>query len=1008
MSGVIADLRVQLSRGCVAVVFGAAVATASAQTPPPDQPEAKAADLTEIVVTGSRIKRSDTETVQPERVIAAQDIEDRGFTNLADVINQLPDTGAGITPVGGQASFGVGRNYIDLFGLGSNRTLTLVNGYRFVGDNANNGMANTPGNQVNMNVLPTMFVDSINTIAATGAAVYGSDAISGVVNVMLKKKFDGVEVSAQTGISTYGDDHHDTFEAAAGHSFFDNKLNLAIDFQYDQTAQLVSADRPWTNAQYSFVSNPGPGPAQFIVPDGRWSGSTPGGLPFQLDGQTPIYLPGSSTIAQFNNRGNLVSYNPGNLFGGPLIGSTAQGGDGLNYAPISPLQTPLKRRVVTAMMNYDITDHLHLNGNVFYSNNVGVEPVNGPNFSFIVFGTASGYNNPASNQALLISSQNAFLTPQARSVLAANGVSDFYLSRSNTDISPNPIAAPVTTVNSTFNLSGDFDALSRNFTWNAAFTDGYSQSEFHDYNLVTGSQMGNSVPDLFGWSLDSVVGANGTPQCRITANNPGSADPNIKNCVPLNPFGVGNNSAAVLKYITADIANSARNEQKDAQANIGTTMAHLPAGDAKATLGYERRYEDATFSPSQASALGVGYYLPQTYQTGSYATNEFYAETLLPILGRDFRLPFAERLQLEGAYRSVSNSIAGKNKSWSFGGEFVPVQGITFRGSRSRTFRAPALTELFATHGNGYDQGNDPCQLSNLTAGPNPAARQANCQKAFAALGADLSTFTTSYIEDYTHPVTTGGNPQLKNEIGDSWTYGVVLEPRQVPGLSFSADYVAINIKDAIEYFNVAGALEACYDSPNYPENACALFKRDSTGQVASAQETYVNAGYNKFAAITYALHYDRALNELFDSHARLGRVGWNLSAINNRHNINSISGSSYDAIESSGTIFNSKWRVNSTFSYQLQPVKVAWTTHYFSPVRWDLTYTAANIEPLTIGRSVTHDFSASYDIGDHFTLHLNVNNVFNQGPPYPPGGYVYQYYDFVGRYFLLSVRARL
>ncbi len=996
------------------MALGIAATAAPAQTPPPQDGEAKGSELTEIVVTGSRIVRVDTETVQPERVISAQDIEDRGFTNLADIINQLPDTGAGVTPIGGQATFGVGRNYIDLFGLGSNRTLTLVNGYRFVGDNPNNGQANTPGNQVNLNVLPTMFVESINTIAATGAAVYGSDAISGVVNVILKKKFEGVEVSGQTGISTYGDDHHDTFEIAAGRSFLEDRLNLAIDFQYDQTASLKSVDRPWTNAQYSFVSNPGPGPAQFIVPNGRWSGSTPGGLPFQLDGQTSIYLPGTNTIAQFNNSGNLVPYNPGNLFGGPLIGSTAEGGDGLNYAPISPLQTPLKRRVVTAMMNYDITDHLHLNGNVFYSNNVGTEPINGPNFSFIVFGTAAGYNNPLANQALLISSQNAFLTPQARAILAANanvagagGVSDFYLSRSNTDISPNPISAPVTTVNSTFNLSGDFDALHRNFTWNAAFTDGYSQSEFHTYNLVTGSQAGSSVPDLFGWALDSIVGPNGAPECRITANNPGSTNPYIKNCQPFNPFGVGNNSAAVLNYITADIANSARNEQKDAQFNIGTAMGQLPAGDAKVTLGYERRYEDATFSPSQASALGIGYYLPQSYQTGSYGTNEIYAETLIPVFGRDFRFPFAERLQFEGAYRSVRNSIAGNNKSWSFGGEYVPMRGITFRGSRSRTFRAPALTELFAAHSNGFDQGTDPCQLSNLTAGPNPAARQANCQKAFAALGADLSTFTTSYIEDFTHPITTGGNASLKNEIGNSWTYGVVLEPRQVPGLSLSADYVEINIKDAIEYFNVASSMEACYDSPAYPDAACSLFTRDHTGQILSAEETYVNEGYNRFAAITYALHYDRALNELFDSGRRLGRVGWNLSAIDIRHNINSTSGLGYDAIESAGTIFNSKWRVNSTFSYQLQPVKLAWTTHYFSPVRWDLTYTSANIAPLVIGRSVTHDFSASYDVTANVAVHFNMNNVFNQGPPYPPGGYVYQYYDFVGRYFLLSVRAK-
>jgi outer membrane receptor protein involved in Fe transport len=936
----------------------------------------------------------------------------RGFTNVADIVNQLPEAGAGVTPIGGQASFGVGRNYIDLFGLGSNRTLTLVNGNRFVGDNPNSNLANTPGNQVNLNVLPTLLIDHVETIAATGAAVYGSDAISGVVNVLLKKKFEGFQITAQTGLSTYHDDRHNTVEMAIGHSFLNGRLNLAVDAQYDKTASLVAADRPWTRAQYSEFNPTNPPPAAVYLPDGRWSGSTPGGLPFQLDAQTPLSLP-NGQLAQFANNGNLVPFNPGNLFGQPLIGSNAQGGDSLNYAPISPLQSPLERRVVTAMANYEITDHLHFGANLFYSHNTAIEPVNGPNFSFIVFGAATAYNNPTSQNggdALLISSQNAFLNAQARSVLAANGVTDFYLSRSNTDISPNPITAPVTTVNSTFNLGGDFDALQRNFNWNVAFTTGYSQSEFHRNELVTGSQADNSVPDLFGYAVDSIVGAGGQPVCRITAQNPGSTDPYIKNCQPFNPFGVGNNSKAVLNYITADIANRARNEQRDTQFNIGTSLAHLPAGDAKATVGYERRYESATFSPSINSQLGVGFGLPQTYQKGSYATNEGYAEILLPILGRDFKLPFAERLQLEGAYRTVNNSIAGHNKSWSFGGEFSPIRDVTFRGSRSQTFRAPALTELFATQGSGLDQANfDPCQASNVHGGNNPAARQANCVRAFTDLGADLSIFTQSFIQYYTHPVVTGGNPNLKNEIGNSWTYGIILQPRVAEGLTVSADYVEINIKDAIEYFGIQQALVDCYDSPAYPSSACSLFQRQSgTGQVLSAQETYINDGFTRLTGVTYALRYDRNLNALFDSQRPLGRVGVNVQAFNTLHNIASVSGSFFDQTESAGTIFNSKWRVNSTLSYGIGPADFAWSTHYFSRVRWNQTYTAADIDPLFIGRSVTHDFAAQYEVSSHLKVHFNVKNVFNQGPPFPAGGYPYAYYDFVGRYFLLSVDAKL
>lgn len=1012
MSRATTDLSYGLS---VAIVGGALMLgsdVAAAQTAPVNAAESADSALAEVVVTGSRIARSDTETVQPARVISGEDLANQGFTNVADIINQLPDTGAGVTPTGGQQPFGVGRNYIDLFGLGSNRTLTLVNGYRFVGDNPNSNLANTPGNQVNLNVLPTLFIDHVQTIAATGAAVYGSDAISGVVNVMLKKKFEGIQITAQTGISNYGDDRHNTIEAALGHTFLDGKLNLAIDLQYDKTAALVADDRPWTRAQYSAFNPTNPPPAAVYLPDGRWSGSTPGGLPFQLDAQTPLYLP-NGQLAQFANNGNLVPFNPGNLFGQPLIGSNAQGGDSLNYAPISPLQSPLERRVVTAMANYEITNHLHFGANLFYSNNKSVEPINGPNFSFILFGTSSAYNTPSpanGGTALLISSQNAFLNAQARSVLAANGVQDFYLSRSNTDISPNPIVAPVTTVNSTFNLGGDFDAVQRNFNWNLAFTTGYSQSEFHRNQLVTGSQADGSVPDLFGYAVDSIIGANGQPTCRITAQNPTSTDPYIRNCQPFNPFGVGNNSKAVLNYISADIANRARNEQRDTQFNIGTSLAHLPAGDAKMTIGYERRYESATFSPSLNSQLGVGYSLPQTAQQGSYDTNEGYGEVLLPILGRDFKFPFAQRLQLEGAFRTVNNSIAGHNRSWSFGGEFSPIRDVTFRGSRSMTFRTPALTELFATRGSSFDQASfDPCQASNIHGGNNPAARQANCARAFNELGGNLPGFTQSFIQDYTHPVVTGGNPNLKNEIGNSWTYGVIVQPRMVEGLSVSADYVEINIKDAIEYFGIQQALVDCYDSPSYPSNACSLFQRQAgTGQVLSAQETYINDGFTRLTGVTYAARYDRNLNALFDSQRPLGHVSANLQAFNTLHNITSVSGSFFDQTESAGTVFFSKWRVNSTLAYGIGPVELAWSAHYFSRVRWNLTYTADDIDPLFIGRSITHDFAAKYEISPHFTVHFNVKNAFNQGPPFPAGGYPYAYYDFVGRYFLLSAEAKL
>jgi outer membrane receptor protein involved in Fe transport len=987
---------------------GAQTVTTPPSTPPPTTPP----PTTEIVVTGSRIARTNVTQVQPVTVITGEDIHDRGFANLADIINQLPAAGAGITPIGDQNDFGVGRNYIDLFSLGSNRTLTLVNGLRYVGDNPTNIFANEGGNQVDIHALPTLFVDSIETVPATGAAVYGSDAVSGVVNIIMKKHFEGAEFTAQSGISTYGDASRYTAEGAVGHNFLNDRLNVAVDFQYDHTNPLTAGNRPYTAEQNGFVANPAYTgqagvPAEIVAPNLRFSGITLGGLPLQLDGQTPIYLPGTNTIAQFAKNGNLVAFNPGTVYGGGFLGGSASGGDSLNEAPLAQLQTPLDRKVLTFIASYEITPHIKAYFNLSYSNNGATETVNQPNYSASFFGVASGYNSPQAGNALLISSQNAFLTPQAQSVLAANGVGDFYLNRANVDISPDPIKSSVETINGSVQVVGDFNALDRDFDWNLSYVHGVSYSRFDQDNLVYGNPAYN-VPDLFGYAVDSIIGANGQPECRIKAQNPTSTNPAIANCVPFDPFGVNNNTKAALAYFTADFGNHAMNEQDDAQANFGGTVFKLPGGDWKVTTGFEFRREMATFTPSTASAEGIGYSVPISGQIGAYHTDEIYAETLIPILGPGFNLPFAQKFSLQGAYREVWNSIAGYNTAWSYGAQFSPVPDITLRGSRSKTFRDPSLEELFSATTNAYDYGSDPCQVSNISSGPNPKVREANCAKAFAALGANLSTFTNSFVSDYTIPVTAGGNPELKNEVGQSETYGVVLQPRYVPHLTLSADYIEINITNAIEYFGVGNLMEACYDSPNYPNTpACNDFQRQpGTGQIVSAQEGYVNAGFVHFAAVNYALDYLRAINQLpFVNTTRdLGTVGLSINGVNIRRSIQSYSGLGYDDINSAGTIGIPRWRWQAELTYAKGPWRLGWTAHYFSASAYDLTLTPSDQEPLKVPESLTHDFSLNYKIQPKVTLRLNINNVFNATPPAPVGTYTDGYYDFIGRYFLFGI----
>jgi iron complex outermembrane receptor protein len=1004
---------------CSTLIVGLAGPAAVLAQSSPATPDSGTA-VGELVVTGSRIPTANLTAIQPITTVTGADIRQRGLTNLADAINQIPITGAGVTPIGEQNSFGVGVNYVDLFSLGSQRTLTLVDGYRFISDNPTNIFANNGGTQVDLNDLPTLFVDRIETVPATGAAVYGSDAISGVVNVIMKKTYVGAEVNVQQGASGYGDDPHTTVEAAIGHNFLDNKLNLAVDFQFDKTGFLLNSDRPFTAAQYAFVPNPAAGagmngiPGTILIDNDRFSGVNIGGLPFQLDGATQLYLPGTHTPVQFANNGNLVPFNPGKLFGN-FIGGNASGGDSLNTAPLTTLQTPVDRKVFSAMGSYEFTPHLRFHATVAYTD-IHASSLDQPNYAAVAFGAADTFNDPFAGGGLLISPQNAFLTAQAKQVLAANGIGadGFILSRANSDIAPAPFTQSSQTYNVNFQLDGDFKLFGHTFNWTADWARGANWSRFDTDNINYGNPSYN-VPDVFGYALDSVIGANGQPVCRVTQQHPTSTNPYIAGCVPFDPFGAGNNSAAALKYITADFGNHSMNKHDDGQINVWTNLLKLPAGQVKLSAGFEYRREEASFTPALASAEGLGYSVPITGQSGAYESNEYYVEGNLPILGPGFNFPLAYKFELQGAYRKVNNSLAGENEAWNFGGTFSPIKDITLRGSRSKTFVAPPLTDLFASSTSAYDAGPDPCQASNINSGPNPAVRKANCAAAFAALGANLATFTDSSVNDFTIPITASGNPHLQNEVGNSWTYGLLIQPRFIPGLSISGDYIEINITNAIEFAGIGNLLEECYDTPGYPSATCSDFTRQpGTGQVVTANETFLNEGFIRYAGAEYKLDYRHDVNSLPVLHTTrdLGQFDFSIDAVNNRHLVTSISGKGFDSINTAGVLGGSlgqgspRWRWTAQLRYQKGPFQAGWLTHYVGDSYYDLTYTEDNQSILKVGRNFTHDLSLSYDISRRVTIQLNIDNITNQQPPFP-ATYAVGYYDFIGRYFLFGAHAK-
>ena len=454
--------------------------------------QTEATEVSEIVVTGSRIRRNDLTAATPISIVSSETLDAKGYANVASALNEMPGSGVPITPEGDQASFGAGRSYVNLFNLGTNRTLVLVNGRRFVGANVSSIFSgSSAGGQVDFSSIPTALIDRVETVQAAGGAIYGSDAVAGVINVITKRSFEGFESNIEYGISEEGDADQFRFRATAGDTFFNDRLAISGSYEYAETDSLAYTDRDRTAQQWFRSVNPANTsatdgiPANIWYPNRRIGEMTKGGLAFRTGGIAMSNLltmedpnnPGSRVAAQFAPDGTLVPYNPGHY----VAATQFSGGDGLNLAELTSLQSPVTRHNATLFANYEIAPRVRLDTEVFYNRTKATEDFNQPIFNSGAFGGVSG--------ALQFSTANPFLSAQARNELLNQpnalpedpnnpGERLFYLHRASTDlVEPNALAES-DTYRIVANLNGDFDAIGRTFFWNVAANYGRNEGFF--------------------------------------------------------------------------------------------------------------------------------------------------------------------------------------------------------------------------------------------------------------------------------------------------------------------------------------------------------------------------------------------------------------------------------------------------------------------------------------------------------------------------------------------------
>lgn len=997
-------------------------------------PETTADEANTVTVTGSRIRRPNFDTAEPVTVLNAEYLDDRGLTNLADALNELPGVRGSVTPNGAQGSFGQGVNFINNYGLGSNRTLTLVNGRRFVSSNVptlfNQGSA---GTQVDLNVIPTIMVGSTETLSIGGAPVYGSDAVAGTLNIKLRTGFEGIEMRATNAITERGDGYSYNVSLLAGTKFAGDRGHIQFAYSRDRQDGMLYNQRDFLRRNISGAGNPTAAQAasfrpggQTFLNDGRVNTSlgfnesttdtfpgtvlifdrtipllTRGGLITQARNAAGQSIASAVQNFQFDPSGQLVPFNRGIRF---LSVQEASGGDGFRFNDYSQIRSDLERDIFYATGEFEFSPSFTVFAEGTYFQSRGDELVQQPTFNSNLFSGVSGQ--------LRYSVDSPFVTPQARALLQAQGVTTFEVSRASADLVDNTGFSKNRLYRGVLGARGDFSLFGKG--WSYEVSGVYGKTEIDDFNQALNQQ--RFVNAVNNCQVTGVTAAN-----TVT---PGFLPVADAACAPLDLLGFNRASQAAKAYVFSENKTESRLEQWVVNANVSGSLFSLFGNDVGVALGYEHRNEKGSFTPSAFEQQGLGRAVAIAPVSGQYNLDEVFGEVEIPLVTAQNGVPFIHSLSVFGRGRYVDNTVNGGFFSWAAGGQFAPIRDINFRGNYSRTFRAPAITELFLPRSNSFVTVTDYCSPANRNAGPVPAIRNANCTAFLAA----FPNATPLDAAAATVPGVSGGNPTLLNEVADSFTYGVVIRPRFLPGFSMSVDYLDINIKNPIANLTVAQIGSACFDNPNFntadPANGnafCSRIRRytaadggtaanggSRAGQVINdplnpgVSTGFVNGNRVDFSGIQAQFEYVQPLTALGLPSARIDIDGQMLYV---KRRLSDITGVA--PAQSEGVIGDPEFTGQLNVRYLLKDFGVVYSFNYVGEQlysRFNRNRDTREIDQLK--DYVLVNLSTYFDVNKKFRLNFAVTNLFDRiGEYYVGDVYNPNFSDLLGRRYNVTAR---
>jgi outer membrane receptor protein involved in Fe transport len=806
--------------------------------------------LEEIVVTGTRIARPNFDAASPIVMVPAAAFERTASGTAETTLNRYPQFVPSHTSTSNNSGgYSEGQASLNLRGLGENRTLTLVDGRRLMPVNGNG--------ETDLNVIPPALIESVEIVTGGGSAVYGSDAIAGVVNFRLRREFDGVELGGRWGQTDRGDGEEYDISLTAGTDFADGRGSVMGYVGYYDRAQINQPAREFSQASLSYFG-PGngiTGPDSAYVPDG--SSVTDEGAAFVFDSDPAVfdalfqsygYAPGEVPQQEgigFNTDGTLFTMGigePGSVAnfrgqGDPLTSNSFV--HRYNFANFVALQMPLKRTSTYASANLDLTDDLELYAEGIYAAytvNTQVAPA------------PMGVVMPASNP---------FIPADLKRLLDSRP--------------PESRSAP-------------FDFLKR-LTENGPRV---NENNYDMYQLVAGAR-GRLPGD---WDFDVYAQYGASSQRKYQTGNVSrtrveeltfAPDGGVSICGGFSPFGIDSVLPECADYIAVDAGVDADVRQMIAEFSARGAPLTLPAGELRTAIGVQYRSDEYQYRADEAlrrtHADGgpdiIGFEASTDIDADDHNT-DVYVEAAIPLLAG---LPGVESLETVLGFRHSDYASAGGVDAWKAELLYQPATAVRLRGSYQRAVRVPSIFELFlpGTRGEWFVFRPEPCAVggnpSHPRNGPNRQQVEALCiaQGVPADLLADFPWETVV--------TTSGGNPDLEPETADTLATGLVVRPgfesTWFRDLQFTIDWYRIEIDDVVTFISTLDAVDNCFDPTFNPGFAadnywCTLFGRDSaTGEIVNAVDTFYNLATSMTSGVDFQLDWRLAVGP-----GEIG-VGW-------------------------------------------------------------------------------------------------------------------------------------